>query len=147
MAYSAYTDVIRETGVSFTVSTNPTTASITEFIADIDSEINAILRRAGFDVTSVTFLTTGDTFLRRVSTAGAAWKAMRALYQAQGYNDTEQVDRFERDYQRMIDELKADPNSVLNSTDENVTRVDGQPNTASDTAVYPEAYFQMTRTY
>jgi len=128
MAYSTEEDAGRQFGVVFNASTTPTSSQVTLFIAEIDAQINAALRKHGFDVTSTQELPNNDAYLRGLSAVGGAYKAARAYFTGQGYNEAPVVAELRDEYKARFDALAVDPSLVLNTSDRSVVRFIGKPN-------------------
>lgn len=128
MAYSTPEDAGRQFGVVFTANTTPTTSQVEAFIAEIDAQINAHLRKHGFDVTYNKDLPNQDSYLRGLSAVGGAYKAARAYFTGQGYNEAPVVAELRDEYNARLSSLAADPSLVLNTSDMSVVRFVGKPN-------------------
>lgn len=123
MAYATVSDVQAILQFTFSTTTRPTTAQVTQWIVEVDAEINAILRNHGFSPP----VTDADSFLKSISAKGAAYYAAQAIYTGEGFNQTDRIARMYDEWRAMVKTLKDSPNLIQETSGVGVEQVATEP--------------------
>lgn len=140
MAYSVQGDVERLLGTTFSASTVPTATEVSTNIDRYDAEIDAELKRQGYDPDTIT---DADSLLGELSALGAAFKTARALYAGSSFNDSPVIGSIEEERDRMWSMLRDDANLLLNTSGDTVEYSDSTPTSTT----VPGKHFNLDQQY
>lgn len=130
MAYATVNDVaaLLQRTFSDSPATVPTSAQVTQWIAEVDAEINAILRNHGFSPP----VTDTDGFLKSISAAGGAYYAAEAVYTGEGFNASDRVTRLHTLWRDKVATLRKTPNLIQETSGAAVEEATGVPADTSE---------------
>jgi len=141
MAYLTVADIERELSLDFSATTEPTDTEISEFITQVEAELNGVLASVG--VTVPVFSTSSPysyAMIRQAATFGVCARVLGA-YTGIATEEAPREAAYWQRYRDFLDQIKEDPAILFDASfGSSDVRVDGITDSDDE---YHEAYFEM----
>ncbi len=118
MAYAVIADVqALNQQRTYDSSSKPTSAQVTQFIADVSGELDGVLDALGYSTPIPSTATKATVIIKNITVFGAAAKAEWAAYSIGGAGDSARAELLGKEYDRRLVMLYKGQTTLLDATE------------------------------